>query len=151
MRWQCSIISWATHQDRNLSELKTGAFTINLIVNVPVFNSDQLLTIFLGGWPMRLYCHLPGTGEIFQFQLPIPNPSTSRLTILTKHDYMLLISYSLTSSNPRPRSSVPFSCPPCVAPPRCSPPCAPQPSPAPRCCPSCSTPPRPYSSLLSSM
>ena len=93
----------------------------------------------------------PGTGDIFQFQLPIPNPSTSRLTILIKHDYMLLISYSLTRSNPHPRSSVPFRCPPCVAPPRCSPPCAPKPRPAPRCCRPCSTAPRAYSSLLSSM
>ena len=52
----------------------------------------------------------------------------SLVTILTKHDYMLLISYSLTRSNPS--SSVPFRCPPCAAPPRYSPSCAPQPRPA---------------------
>ena len=116
-----------------------------------VGGSDQFL-INLSWWVAHeIILSCPGTGDIFQFQLPIPNPSTSRLTILIKHDYMLLISYSLTRSNPHPRSSVPFRCPPCVAPPRCSPLCAPQPRPAPRSCPPCSTPPRPYSSLLSSM
>ena len=47
-----SIISWATHQDRNWSELNTWAFTSNLVVNAPVFNSDQFLIDFLVGGPL---------------------------------------------------------------------------------------------------
>ena len=69
--WDDSIISWDTHQDRNWSELNTWAFTI---VNTPVFSSVQLLTLFLGGWPMRLYCHLLGLGTSFNSNFPSPIP-----------------------------------------------------------------------------
>ena len=37
---------------RNWSELNTWAFTSNLVVNAPVFNSDQFLINFLVGGPL---------------------------------------------------------------------------------------------------
>ena len=46
-----------------------------LIVNAQAFSSDQLLTIFLGGWSSPLlYCHLQGLGTTFNSNFPSPIP-----------------------------------------------------------------------------